>query len=92
MPILDKIKLMRIKISLEYWENVCESVESTIKDGQVACKKRWFTLENFLSFLNLPLMDLIEYGMPPKLKMEQIDRNFSKSKEKTKQLDHLHMA
>ena len=92
VPILDKIKLRRINISLESWENVCESVESTIKDGQVACKKRWFTLENFLSFLNLPLMDLIEYGMPPKLKMEQIDRNFLKSKEKTKQLDHLHMA
>ena len=69
VPILDKIKLRRINISLESWENVCESVESTIKDGQVACKKRWFTLENFLSFLNLPLMDLIEYGMPPKLKM-----------------------
>ena len=33
VPILDKIKIRRIKISLESWENVCESVESTIKDG-----------------------------------------------------------
>ena len=27
VPILDNIKLRRIKISLEYWENVCELVE-----------------------------------------------------------------
>ena len=37
---IDKIKLRRIKISLEYWENVFESIYSTILDGQVSCKKR----------------------------------------------------
>ena len=43
LPVLDKIKLKRFKISLETWENVCELVESIIQDGNVACKKRWFT-------------------------------------------------
>ena len=40
VPALEKIKLRRNNISLESWENVCESIESTIQDGQVACKKR----------------------------------------------------
>ena len=43
VPIHEKIKLRRINISLDSWENVCESIESTIQDGHVACKKRWFT-------------------------------------------------
>ena len=53
MPVLDKIKLKRIKISLETWENVCELVESIIQDGQVTCKKRWFPTETLLYFLDL---------------------------------------
>ena len=33
VPLLDKIKLKRINISLETWSNFCELVESIIKDG-----------------------------------------------------------
>ena len=72
VTILDKIKLRRIKISLEYWENVCESLYSTIQDGKVSYNKRWFSSENVLSFLYLPLMDPIEYVIPLKVKLEQI--------------------
>ena len=81
MSVLEKIKLRRNKVYLEPWENVCESIESTIQYGQVTCKKRWFASENLLSFLDLPLMDSIEDVMPSKLKLEQIDRDFSKTKE-----------
>ena len=72
VPILYNIKLRRIKISLESWENVCESVESTIQNGQRAYKKRWFTSENLLIFLDLPLMDPIEYSLPPKINLEKV--------------------
>ena len=81
VPILDKIKLRRINISLEWWENVCESIESTIQDGQGACKKSWFTSENLLSFLELTLMDPIEYDLPPRIMLEQVEGKFSKSKD-----------
>ena len=81
VPILDKIKLRRIKISLESWETVCELVDSTIQDGQVAYKRRWFASENLLIFLELPLMDPIEDDMPLKLKLKQFERGFLKAKE-----------
>ena len=67
---LEKNKLRRINISLESWENVCESIESIIHDGQVSCKKRRFASENLLSFMDLPLMDPIEVAMPSNLKLE----------------------
>ena len=69
-PILDKIKPRRMNISLEYWENVCELVESTIQDGQITCNKRWFTSENLLGFMDLPLIDPIEYALPPNIMLE----------------------
>ena len=37
-------------------------------------------------------MDLIEYVMPPNLKMEQTERDFSETKDHIKKSDHLHMA
>ena len=91
MLILDKTNL-RIKISLEYWENVCESLYSTIQDGKIACKKTWFASESLLSFLDLPLMDPIEDSFPPKIKLEYVEREFSNTKDRIEQLDHLHVA
>ena len=81
VPILDKIKLRRIKISLESWENVKESVESTIRDGHIACKKIWFASKNPLSFMDLRLMDPIQDALPPKIMVEQVERELSNSKE-----------
>ena len=92
MPILDKIKLRRIKISLESWENVCESIESTIQDGQKTYRKRCFAPENLLSLLKFPIMDSIENSMPPKSMIEQVEGGYLKSKERIEQLDHIHIA
>ena len=36
-------------------------------------------------------MDSIEEAMPPKLKLEQIERYFLETKEKIQNIDHLHM-
>ena len=69
-------------MSIETWDNVYDLVESIIKDGQVACKRRWFASKTFLSFLDLPLLDPIDEAMPPKLKLVQIESEFAKFKEK----------
>ena len=53
-PVLEKIKLKKIEVSIETWENVCDLVESIIKDGQVACKRIWFASENLLGYMDLP--------------------------------------
>ena len=37
-------------------------------------------------------MDLIEDAMPLKLKLEQIERDFLKTKKQIQQIDHLHLA
>ena len=57
-------------------------VESIIKDGHVACKRRWFASETLLGFLDLPLLDPIDEAMPLKLNLEQIESDFAKVKEK----------
>ena len=92
MLILDKIKLRRINIFLESWENVCELVESTIHDGNIACEKRWFTSENLLSFLDFPPMDPTEDALSPKIKLEQVEREFLKTKEQIEKINNLHVA
>ena len=37
-------------------------------------------------------MDPIEDGMPPKLKLDKIDREFSEAKEYIQKVDHLHLS
>ena len=93
-PVLDKIKLKRIQVSIETWENICDLVESIIKDGLVDCKRKWFSSKNLLCFLNLPLLDLINEALPLKLQLEKIKIKFTKSKERIQDiiqvdLDHI---
>ena len=64
---MDKLKLKRIHVSIETWENVCDLVESIIKDGHVDCKRKWFSSIKLLSFLDLPLLNPIDEALPPKL-------------------------
>ena len=62
--ILDKLKLKKIEVSIEIWENACDLVESIIKDGQVACKIIWFASETLLGYLDLPFLGPIDEAMP----------------------------
>ena len=43
-------------------------------------------------FMDLTLMDTIEDALPPKIKLEQVERDFSNTKEQIEQIDHLHAA
>ena len=44
-----------------------------------------------LIFLDLPLMDPIEYALPAKIMLEQVEREFLKTKEQIEKRDHLHV-
>ena len=47
----------------------------------MACKRKWFASVNLLGFLDLPLLDLIDEALPPKLQLEHTESEFTKSKE-----------
>ena len=89
LPILDKHKLKKIEVIIETWEGICDLVESIIRDGQAACRKRWNASETVLGYLDLALLDPIEHAMPPKLKLEQIEREFAEVKEQIMQMTQL---
>ena len=86
-PIMDKIWTKKTEVTIETWESICDAVESIIKDGQAACKRRWLAAETLLSFLDMPSLDLIDQALPPKLKLEEIEINFPTSKEQIQEIN-----
>ena len=91
LPILDQLTHKKTEVSIGTWENVRDLVESIIKDGHVACKRRWFASETLIGYLDLPLLDPIDEAMPPKLKLEQIESDFTKVKEQILEITQLTM-
>ena len=81
LAVFDKLQLKRIQVSIETGENICDLVESIIKDGHVACKRKLFSSVNLFGFLDLLLLDRIDEALPPKLQLEQIESDFTKAKE-----------
>ena len=81
VAVLHKMKIRRIKFSLESWENVCEIVESMIQERKRVYRKKWFASGALLSFLGFPVMDHIESALPLKIFIEQVEREHFKSKE-----------
>ena len=79
--VLHKMKIRRIKFSLESWENVCEIVESMIQERKRVYRKKWFAFGTLLSLLGFPFMDHIESALPLKIFIEQVEREHFKSKE-----------
>ena len=55
------------------------------------CKRKWFASKNQLGFLDLPLLDLIDEALPLKLHLEHIESNFTKAKERIKDISQLHL-
>ena len=55
--VLHKMKIRRIKFSLESWENVCEIVESMIQERKRVYRKKWFAFGTLLSLLGFPFRD-----------------------------------
>ena len=75
----------------ETWESICDIVESIIKYGQVASKRRWSYLVTLFTYLDLPLLDPIDKAMPPKLKLEEIESDFDKTKKHILEITQLTM-
>ena len=88
---LDKIKLKKIEVIIETWEGIYDLVESIIKDGKFSCKRRWFSSETLLRYLDLPFLDPIDEAMPLLLKLEQIERYLSKENEQIMEMTQLTM-
>ena len=82
MPIMDKLWAKKTKVTIETWEGICDTVDSTTHEGQAACKGRWTTSDILLDFLNLPMLAPINQAVPPKLKLEEIEQTFTAVKEK----------
>ena len=91
LPVMDKFQTKKTEVTIETWESIRDAVESLIKDGQVACKRRWLAAETLLSFLDMPSLDSIDQAFPPKLKLEEIERNFPTSKEQIQEINQLTM-
>ena len=66
-------------------------METITKDGQVACKRIWFSSETLLGYLDLPFLDLIDQAMPTKLKLDQNERYFVGIKERILGITQLSM-
>ena len=39
--ILDKLQVKTTTVSIETWEGMCDSVETLINGGKIACEQRW---------------------------------------------------
>ena len=89
--VLHKMKIRRIKFSLESWENVCEIVESMIQERKRVYRKKWFASRTLLSLLGFLVMDLIESALPPKIFIEQDEREHLKSKECIEHINCIHV-
>ena len=73
MPILDNLQDKMTKVTIETWNNICDSMEAIITEGQTACERRWITSKVFLGYLDLPLIDSIAHAPSQKLHLEQVE-------------------
>ena len=67
MPILGNLEAKTTEVTIETWDNICDSVEAIIREGQSACECRWTTSMFFLDYLEFPLLDSI--AQAPSLKL-----------------------
>ena len=67
LPILDKLQATLIEVIIDAWENICDSVEATIKEEHMACERRWTTARVLLGYLDFPSLDHIVQAPSPKL-------------------------
>ena len=68
-PFMDKLHTKKTKVTIETWERICDVVESIIKGGQEACRRRWMDAKTLLSFLDFPSLYVIDRVVAPYLKL-----------------------
>ena len=61
------------EVTIELWEGIYDSVKTLIKEGQMACEKRWSNVKTFLTYLDLYVLDPISQAPSRKLQLEQVE-------------------
>ena len=91
MPILDNLQAKMTEVTIETWDNIYDSVEAIIREGQSACERRWAASKVFLGYLDLHVLDPIAQAPSPKLHLEQVEQHFNEAKEQIQQINQLTM-
>ena len=91
MPILDNMQAKTTKVIIETWENICDSVQAMIIEGQSACEHSWSSSKVLLGYFDLHVLDPIAKVLSPKLQQEQVERHFNSAKEQIQQINQLTM-
>ena len=81
----------KTEVTIETWEGICDSLETLIKEGQMACEKRWSNVEALLTYLDFSILDPISQAPSPKLQLEQVERYFDDDNELIQQINILMM-
>ena len=64
-------------------------VEETIKKAQAMCGRRWYVVDSIMEAFIFPTVNLIENACPPKLMIEQVERQRDEAREKIQGLNHI---
>ena len=59
MPILDNMQAKMTEVTIETWDNICDSMEAIIREGKPTWGRRWTTSKVLLDYLDFPLLDSI---------------------------------
>ena len=73
MPIMDKVQVKKIGVTIETWGSLCDMVGSIVQDGREACKHRWKNSKVLLDFLGFPMLEPIEEAPSPKIKLDEVE-------------------
>ena len=87
--ILSRFQLKKVRTILHSWLDLNDMVEETIKKAQAMCGRRWYAVDSIMETLIFPIVDLIENACPPKLMVEQVDRQRDEAREKIQGLNHI---
>ena len=82
IPILDNIQAKTTEVIVETSENIYDSVQAMIREGQSPCERRWSASKVLLGYFDLPMLDHIAQAPSPKILLEQVERDFDEAKEK----------
>ena len=88
ITILSSFQLNKVIIVLHAWLDLNEMIDDTIKKAQAICGRIWYVVDNIMEILHFPNADLIENACPPKLMIEQVERQCDENKDNIQELDH----
>ena len=74
ITILTTFQFKRARTILRAWEDLDETVAEAIKKAQAICDKIRYAVDNIMTELSFPTMELIEKACPPGLMIEQVEK------------------